>query len=525
MTDADGLYLSRRNVLVASAAMIGANMLPSGALAQSARFRRWEITDPAMPPRVLASYKAGIRKMLTLAPTDPRNWYRNALIHLFDCPHGNWWFLAWHRGYLGWLEVTLRDLSGDPEFALPYWDWTKTPRVPAAMFDDVLDPNNGAFIATFDQFRTQFEPAITALYASFSQAQNAQLALRPFPFTTPSQFWDVLPQVFFDQPSARGLTATNPDLDANTKVTVAIDMIRSALRTPTFAGSGSPNEAAGFHSAKAANHSGGSTKGILESQPHDNVHGAIGGGGGAFMISFFSPVDPIFFLHHGNLDRLWDVWTRRQTALGRPALPQGADLNAWSNEPFLFFSDERGQPVSKTKAGDYTTLNVFGYDYSPGSGEDEVPAPGPAVALAPSQVFAGQVTPAAGRLGAAAGAIVPVPAAALQPPASPEAAPSVAEITLNLTHSDQGRRFRVLVSPGGGAAPVAAGAITVFGHPHAGPATFSVPLPENLGVSAAAGGNVPLNIQVVPIGPAVGAMTTAAVVSPPQVTAIQVRTN
>ena len=23
--------------------------------------------------------------------------------------------------YLGWLEVTLRDLSGDPEFALPYW--------------------------------------------------------------------------------------------------------------------------------------------------------------------------------------------------------------------------------------------------------------------------------------------------------------------------------------------------------------------------------------------------------------------
>src|SRR5262245_15068576 len=523
MTDTGVSSLSRRDVLTAGAATIVANVLPSGALAQSARFRRWEITDPAMPPRVLASYKAGIRKMLGLAPTDPRNWYRNAMIHLFDCPHGNWWFLAWHRGYLGWLEVTLRDLSGDPEFALPYWDWTKTPRVPAAMFDDVLDPNNSAFIATFDQFKTQFEPAITALYASFSQAQTAQLALRPFPFTTPSEFWDVLQQVFFEQPSARGLTATNPDLDANTKVTVSIDVVRDALRTPTFAGDGSPNQAAGFQSAKAANHSGGSRQGILESQPHNNVHGAIGGGGGAFMVSFYSPVDPIFFLHHGNLDRLWDVWVHRQAALGRPTQPQGADLATWSNEPFLFFSDQTGQPVSKTKAGDYTTLSVFDHDYSPGSGEDQVVAPTPAVALAPSQVFAGQVTPAAPRLGAAAGGVVPVPAAALQAPASPDAAPRVAEITLNLTHSDQGRRFRVLVSPGGGAAPVAAGAITVFGHPHAGPVTFTVPLPENLGVSPAAGGNVPLNILVVPIGSAIGPTAAADVAAPPQISAIQVR--
>ena len=300
MTNASLSRLSRRGFLGSSAAMLGASALTSGVLAQGAKFRRWEITDPAMPAGVLTSYKAGISKMLSLPPTDPRNWYRNALVHLFDCPHGNWWFLVWHRAYLGWLEATLRDLSGDPEFALPYWDWAKTPRVPAAMFDGVLDPNDGAFISTFDQFKTQFELAITALYASFSQAQKDQLANRPFPFTTPAEFWDVLPQVFFDQPSARGLTATNPDLDANTKVTVATNVIRSALQTPTFAGSGNPNEPAGFQSAKAANHSSGSRQGILESQPHNNVHGAMGGGAGAFMVSFFSSVDPIFYLHHGK---------------------------------------------------------------------------------------------------------------------------------------------------------------------------------------------------------------------------------
>jgi tyrosinase len=112
----------------------------------------------------------------------------------------------------------------------------------------------------------------------------------------------------------------------------------------------------------------------------------------------------------------------------------------------------------------------------------------------------------------------------LQASAAPEAAPPVAEITLTLARSDQGRRFRVLVSPGGGAAPVAAGAITVFGQPHHGQATFTVPLPENLGVTTAAG-NVTLDIRVVPIGPAVGPTAAAAVAAPPQVSAIQVRTN
>ena len=46
--------------------------------------------------------------MLGLPATDPRNWYRYALIHALDCPHGNWWFLPWHRGYLGWFERICR---------------------------------------------------------------------------------------------------------------------------------------------------------------------------------------------------------------------------------------------------------------------------------------------------------------------------------------------------------------------------------------------------------------------------------
>ena len=188
---ADSSPISRRGVLLGTAVLATATSLPislgdipgspictasvaraaplprAGEAAAPAKYRRWSISDPAFPPRVLDSYKKAIRAMLALPPTDPRNWYRHMLIHALDCPHGNWWFLPWHRGYLGWFERICRDLSGDPQFALPYWDWTKEPRVPKQMFEDVLNPNDPAFIKAGAEFRTKFtDPVSKASYWS-----------------------------------------------------------------------------------------------------------------------------------------------------------------------------------------------------------------------------------------------------------------------------------------------------------------------------------------------------------------------
>src|SRR5580692_4266955 len=156
LSDTGGLSsISRRDVLIGTAAFATAASLSTRAPASPAKYRRWNISDPNCPPRVIDSYKKAIRAMLALPPTDPRNWYRYALIHTLDCPHGNWWFLPWHRGYTGWFEQICRDLSGDPQFALPYWDWTKEPRVPKQMFEDVLNPNDPAFIKAGAEFRTK----------------------------------------------------------------------------------------------------------------------------------------------------------------------------------------------------------------------------------------------------------------------------------------------------------------------------------------------------------------------------------
>lgn len=44
----------------------------------------------------------------------------------------------------------------------------------------------------------------------------------------------------------------------------------------------------------------------MESDPHNNVHGSFGGG---FLVDpTIAPRDPLFFLLHGNVDRLWAKW-------------------------------------------------------------------------------------------------------------------------------------------------------------------------------------------------------------------------
>jgi tyrosinase len=46
---------------------------------------------------------------------------------------------------------------------------------------------------------------------------------------------------------------------------------------------------------------------------HGGVHNAIGGD----MMTSHSPADPIFFLHHANVDRLWAQWQAAQAKAGK----------------------------------------------------------------------------------------------------------------------------------------------------------------------------------------------------------------
>lgn len=94
--------------------------------------------------------------------------------------------------------------------------------------------------------------------------------------------------------------------------------------------------------------------------PHGSVHVT---GVGGFMRRYLSPVDPIFWLHHANVDRQWDIWTRRQKRLNCPSSPTNAK---WMNYQFLFFTDASGQTLTET-AGQYTDIATLNYAYAAGS--------------------------------------------------------------------------------------------------------------------------------------------------------------
>ena len=303
----------------------------------------------------LETYKRAIRAMLSLPPTDPRNWYRQAIIHLLDCPHGNWWFLPWHRGYLFHFEEICRQLSADDSFALPFWDWTAAPRVPAVLFDDVLTPTHELYEESFEKFRPKFETAIGDLWNGLTARQREQLSLRGI--ASLGDIWERLEKFFSARDEARAPTRDKPDLPDWATREVGAERVNAAL---------APTRYEDFGSTPAANHHVRAILDTLESAPHNNVHNAVGGGPG-FMSELLAPVDPIFWLHHANIDRLWDIWAARERRAGRTAMPE--DVATWSNEPFLFFADA-STPGGEASSGRYLHSSELGYRYGEGFGDE-----------------------------------------------------------------------------------------------------------------------------------------------------------
>jgi Common central domain of tyrosinase/Polyphenol oxidase middle domain len=115
------------------------------------------------------------------------------------------------------------------------------------------------------------------------------------------------------------------------------------------------------------------TAGSLEGSPHNNVHNWVGG---AMAVPAWAAQDPIFWLHHANIDRLWDEWSRRNPGVW-PTDP------AWLNQPFSFYNTDRSA-VAITPSQVLTVANL-GYSYEAGGTGSTAPPPtaAPRVAAAP----------------------------------------------------------------------------------------------------------------------------------------------
>jgi tyrosinase len=272
--------VSRRKFLgTATAAAAALAVRPLFAQTGSVKVRR-NVNDLQDNDPLILSYKKAVQVMQGRPASDPTSWTAQASIHQNFCPHGNWFFLPWHRSYLQWFEDICREASGNDSFVLPYWDWTKDPQLPRHFWGS----NNPL-------------------------AHDRDI--------TPA---GVIPAEFV------GTEVMNNDV----------------LATPDFQA---------FASGRATAQRGNGGSGRLESTPHNNVHVEVGGD----MLTFMSPLDPIFWLHHANVDRLWTVW------LGRG----NSNTNAaeWLNFVFANNFVDRAKQRKSPKVSNLLSTYDLGYRY------------------------------------------------------------------------------------------------------------------------------------------------------------------
>ena len=79
-------------------------------------------------PMLRAPQLAALRSAFTasMGVSDDRGWQHWAGIHGLPlpmyCQHHTPLFLAWHRAYLYYFELSLKEF--EPTVTLPWWDWT-----------------------------------------------------------------------------------------------------------------------------------------------------------------------------------------------------------------------------------------------------------------------------------------------------------------------------------------------------------------------------------------------------------------
>jgi tyrosinase len=181
-------------------------------------------------------------------------------------------FLPWHREYLRLWELDLQAVSGDPTLAIPYWNWADPAAGPdeALWADDFLGGNGRA-----GDFKVMTGP--------FAVDKGN------WPIVYDDTGMNYLSRAFGTSNLAPTLP-TQPDVDAASAVGPydqdPWDM--TADITQSFR-----NNLEGW--------------GAQVPRLHNQVH-VWTGGDRATMAGGASPNDPVFFLHHANIDRIWAMW-------------------------------------------------------------------------------------------------------------------------------------------------------------------------------------------------------------------------
>ncbi|HVI59346.1 MAG TPA: tyrosinase family protein [Luteimonas sp.] len=194
-------------------------------------------------------------------------------------------FLPWHRMYVLFFENIIRQVSGRPDFTLPYWNYTASdPALCGVLPQAFRLPNDLVFESLYRPDRIKL-------------ANNG----KPIHKNQPGNLMDI-----------------------------SVPM------------------------GKASYSSSGGVQGFcraIDSGIHGSIHVLVGNKYNMGAVPYAAR-DPLFWVHHANIDRLWASWNLNGGT--NPAL-------AWANKAFVF-ADGLGQRVS-SRLRDYFDIATLGYTY------------------------------------------------------------------------------------------------------------------------------------------------------------------
>ncbi len=281
-------------------------------------------SDEAIPHLEAMDKAFGI--MRDLPCDDPRSWYYQGAIHWIpdtiednqlcdsyassatdlklawdNCTHSEAGaeevhFLAWHRYYVYYIEEIVRELSGFEEFAMPYWGYTNNnlqDKIVPAIF---RDPSSNLYEASRWARLNAGDPI------------NPKTMGSALDLTTLMQYTDY--QLF------------NSNLDAAP---------HGAMHG--YIGNANKLRSPGYDNK------------ITQTNTRTGLMGSVPTAG----------FDPIFWMHHSNIDRIYQQWTNSEN--GTLITEQMLDNPAWG---YVFF-DGSGDKVELTPG--QVLENIYSLDY------------------------------------------------------------------------------------------------------------------------------------------------------------------
>ncbi|MSQ15190.1 MAG: tyrosinase family protein [Dehalococcoidia bacterium] len=201
-------------------------------------------------------------------------------------------FLPWHRFMLILLERHLQRVLNDQNFGLPYWDW-------AADGDLPLNQQLGSPVWANNCLGGQGTPVTTGPFA-FNAADANSWRVRIVEVSTGRL--NSVDRGLNRQLARPELGLPPPSLPTKAEAAAAVNL-------NTFDAADWSTTSSGFRNR---------LEGWQPRQPYSGLHNRVHVWVGGDMGPASSPNDPVFYLNHCNVDRLWEAWLNSN---GRTYLP------------------------------------------------------------------------------------------------------------------------------------------------------------------------------------------------------------